>query len=500
MMKVTIVLLCFLFSYVEPEGFCQKEGSCQVESPRITTKLGVIIGNRITFNNTDVNEFLGIPFAESPTGNLRFKAPVPITEPWVEPLTATRYQPSCLQSNKKKAGKKTSEDCLYLNIWTPVMRLTDAPKSVMVFIHGGSFNMGTASTKDSNGTVLTAMGDVIIVTVNYRLGFFGFLNSDADTFNAGIKDQLTAVTWVRDNIESFGGDPHQITLFGHSAGAISVGIHVMSPESRNLFKRAIIQSGVPHPFLRPDSLETAKRKSLNLSKFVNCSESSETELSSQGLECLRQLNESIILSYGVNEKTHSKILPNPMFGDSILPESTPIMLDRLSELNETKVELIIGFQKDEGELFIRSQLPLIFKSKKAIDFTVNFTREIMTQLLTGKLTTDEQTKVWNTYFSHEMMTSDQLKEAIFHSYGDLYVYCSTHYFSQKLQQNRKIYLYSLESKATKPVYKGCTGICHGEELPYVFGLPLLHPLKYSDSDRQVSRRIINMWSDFAKTG
>ena len=129
------------------------------------------------------------------------------------------------------------------------------------------------------------------------------MKQDNENSNAGIKDQLAAIKWVKSNIEAFGGDPNQITLFGHSAGAISVGILVLSPESRTLFKRAIIQSGVPHPFLRPDSPEVADRKSLQLAKFVKCSQEADTSISPESMECLRNLDAVEILKYAKNEKS-----------------------------------------------------------------------------------------------------------------------------------------------------------------------------------------------------
>ena len=151
------------------EGFCQSSGSCQ-DDPKVVTKSGAIVGSRIRINETDINQFLGIPFAEKPTGPLRFKTPVPLKEPWREPLMAKKFKSGCLQSNMKHM-KTSSEDCLYLNIWAPTMKLTDAPKSVMVYFHGGSFAKGTASEKNANSTIIAAMGDVIVVTANYRLGF-----------------------------------------------------------------------------------------------------------------------------------------------------------------------------------------------------------------------------------------------------------------------------------------------------------------------------------------
>ncbi|CAF95209.1 unnamed protein product, partial [Tetraodon nigroviridis] len=143
-----------------------------------------------------------------------------------------------------------SEDCLYLNIWTPQMN-TDSlqsPLPVMIWIYGGAFTTGTSSLDLYDGRYLTKSEDVIVVSMNYRLSVFGFLslpNNPNVRGNAGLMDQRLAIQWVVDNIAAFGGDPSQITLFGESAGSISVGLHVLSPGSNGLFKRAVMQSLVP---------------------------------------------------------------------------------------------------------------------------------------------------------------------------------------------------------------------------------------------------------------
>src|SRR3712207_215533 len=201
-----------------------------------------------------VHVFRGIPYARPPVGELRFRPPQP-PEPWAGARPATAFGSIAMQSpspleNLFGAAERPSmsEDCLYLNIWTP--GLDGARRPVMVWIHGGAFVTGSGSTPWYDGTRFAARGDVVVVTLNYRLGAFGFLHladligeSFVGSGNAGILDQAAALAWVRDNIAAFGGDPENVTIFGESAGAMSVGTLLALPAARGLFQRAILQSG-----------------------------------------------------------------------------------------------------------------------------------------------------------------------------------------------------------------------------------------------------------------
>ena len=174
-----------------------------------------------------VNVFLGIPYAKPPVGELRFKKPVPITQ-YSEPINAVKWPNPCLQSPVvlQSAAKQLinntnfSEDCLYLNIWSPVNGQIEVPelKPVLFFIHGGGFYSGASNTDQSDGEILAAKGDVVVVTFNYRLGWFGFLYSGTDDApgNMGLWDQALALKWVNENIGYFGGDPNSITIIGES--------------------------------------------------------------------------------------------------------------------------------------------------------------------------------------------------------------------------------------------------------------------------------------------
>ncbi len=213
--------------------------------------------------------FRGIPFARPPTGELRFRAPQP-PEPWPGVQPAERFgwaapqHSSVLPHRPLLDGGETSEDCLYLNVWTPLADAARRP--VLVWIHGGALILGSGSMQLFDGSALAERGDVVVVTLNYRLGALGFLHladvlgpdfpSDA---NCGHLDQIAALEWVRDNIAAFGGDPSNVTVFGESAGAMSIAALLAIPRARLLFRRAILQSGAANfSHTRETASEVAK--------------------------------------------------------------------------------------------------------------------------------------------------------------------------------------------------------------------------------------------------
>jgi carboxylesterase type B len=199
-----------------------------------------------------VYSYRGIPYAQPPVGDLRWAAPQTLPR-WTGTLEATAFGAVCPQEG---ASQPESEDCLFLNVWTPQSAVArDKRLPVMVFIHGGAFVYGYGSNPVYDGTWLAASGEVVVVTLNYRLGSLGFLAVPELnlTGNYGILDQRKALRWVQDNIAAFGGDPRKVTIFGESAGAMSVGLHLFSiPQGRDRFRAAIMESNplaVPYPSL-----------------------------------------------------------------------------------------------------------------------------------------------------------------------------------------------------------------------------------------------------------
>ncbi|XP_052022987.1 pyrethroid hydrolase Ces2a-like isoform X2 [Apodemus sylvaticus] len=239
-------------------------------SPIRNTHTGQVRGSLVHVKDTKshVHAFLGIPFAKPPVGPLRF-APPEDPEPWSGVRDGTAQPAMCLQTDVRNSeGVKKmeltmipismSEDCLYLNIYTPALAQEGSDLPVMVWIHGGALVEGSASTKD--GSTLAATEEIVIVTIQYRLGILGFFSTGDQhaTGNWGYLDQVAALRWVQKNIAYFGGNRDRVTIFGGSAGGTSVSSHVVSPMSKGLFHGAIMQSGVALlPDLISDTFEVA---------------------------------------------------------------------------------------------------------------------------------------------------------------------------------------------------------------------------------------------------
>ncbi|MEW2631404.1 carboxylesterase family protein [Streptomyces sp. NPDC048389] len=205
------------------------------------TKDGPVRGRRVA--DGDVVAVLGVPYATPPFGAARFREPLP-AEPWREVRRCTGYGPVAPQSAQLPGAPAWSpgdEDVLTLNVWTPA---DAAELPVLVWIHGGAYTFGSSAQPDFDGTVLARDGRVVVVTLNYRLGFEGFGHVPSAPANRGLLDQVAALRWVRDNIGAFGGDPGNVTVAGQSAGATSVACLMVMDRARGLFRRAIAHSAV----------------------------------------------------------------------------------------------------------------------------------------------------------------------------------------------------------------------------------------------------------------
>ncbi|XP_060248094.1 carboxylesterase 3 isoform X4 [Meriones unguiculatus] len=285
----------------------------EVTQPEVDTLLGRVRGRQVGVKGTDrvVNVFLGIPFAQAPLGPLRFSAPLP-PQPWEGVRDATTAPPMCMQDvermrncrftlNEKVQVLSMSEDCLILNIYSPSEVTAGTRRPVMVWIHGGSLMVGSATSQD--GSALAAYGDVVVVTVQYRLGVFGFLSTGDKHMpgNRGLLDVVAALRWVQGNIAPFGGDPNCVTIFGNSAGAMVVSFLVLSPMSAGLFHRAISQSGVINNMMKEmDTWPVAQ----SFASSMACSSESPAELvqcllRKEGRDLTKQQNMTV--SYIVND-------------------------------------------------------------------------------------------------------------------------------------------------------------------------------------------------------
>ncbi len=241
-------LACALTAIIAVQVMAADVTEVQLESGRLK---GAANGNVVAFK--------GIPFAAPPTGANRWRPPQPVA-PWSEVRQATDYGPDCMQlpfpSDAAPLGSKPSEDCLYMNVWTPAKRSSALP--VMVWFYGGGFVNGGSSPAVYDGSHFAERG-LVLVSFNYRVGRFGFFahpalskeDPSAPLANYAFMDQIAALKWVRRNVEQFGGDPNNVTIFGESAGGMSVLTMLTSPMSRGLFQKAIIESGGGRSLIGP---------------------------------------------------------------------------------------------------------------------------------------------------------------------------------------------------------------------------------------------------------
>ncbi len=290
-------------------------------------------------------EFLGIPFAAPPVGDLRFRLPQPAAS-WTGTRDATHFGSPCPQVAgifSPNGRGSTNEDCLFLNVFTP--NPVGFRRPVMVWIHGGGFVAGSASQYDAS--VLTAKGQAVIVTINYRLGPIGFLalpglsaeSRDGSSGNYGLEDQQAALHWVRENVAAFGGDPFDVTIFGESAGGLSVCDNLVSPRAAHLFQRAITESGPCAA--RQATLAAAEAVSEAAAARVGC-----TDPATQ-VACLRALPVSTILTSGG--------FPAPNIDGAVLPQQVPAAITA-GEFNQ--VPVMEGTNHDEDRLFVALQFDL----------------------------------------------------------------------------------------------------------------------------------------------
>lgn len=312
------------------------------EAPRVETTRGPIEGRR----GPGHQAFLGVPYAKPPVGALRWAPPEP-PDAWTEPRAATSRPPRCVQ---EALGLElpSQEDCLYLNVHTPDPRPEGAP--VMVWIHGGAFLFGEGLQTDEGtaGDRLAAEHGVVVVSMNYRLGPYGFLAHPALTAeqgasgNYGLMDQRAALEWVQDNIAAFGGDPGDVTIFGESAGGLSVCAHLISPASEGLFHRAISQSGLCDSAL--DTLAAAEAKGATFGDALSCAD----------VECLRAASvEDITAADGAGADPFGEVAAErawwPIVDDRVL---TGDFRARVEAGAFVDVPTVIGWNADEGTLFV----------------------------------------------------------------------------------------------------------------------------------------------------
>lgn len=447
--------------------------------------------------------FYGIPFAEAPTGPRRFMKPIP-AQSWTTTLDATQKRPSCFQSRRRwpssKRGDKftrdlgVSEDCLHLNVWTPP-RSGDA-KAVMVFIYGGGFQWGSNNWPIYDGRFLSALGDVVVVVPNYRLGAMGFLNARTRGApgNAGIWDVLFALRWIRENIGTFGGDPKSITLMGESAGAAITGLLMVSPLSEGLFHRAIMQSG--SPYWNVGNITEAGPAAVKMMAMeLKCPVSSPSET----LGCLRRVDADQLVNAA---SSLFGSLPRELFpsdGDELFPEAH---ISLIEQGYIHKVQLLSGVNDDEGAFFALSLLASYFGKMAG----ASILKHTLVTLVTTYLRIIFQTSplpLVDRYFGPVPKDDKQgLTQALASLAGDFIVNCPVVYFADAISQDasNQVFFYRFVHRPSFSEYPDWVGATHTNELSFVLGSIFHFSDEVSQVDLDVSRQLVHVWSTFAKTG
>ena len=271
--------------------------TCACSSPSLTTTVEVTGGTIEGVEQEGMFIYKGIPFAAPPVGDLRWKAPEPV-EPWSDVKKADTFGPACMQAAGGMGNTSpVSEDCMYLNVWTPAKK-TDEKLPVIIWIYGGGFMGGSTSTSMYDGTGFAKKG-VVLVSVAYRVGPFGFMahpelsrESGRGSGNYGLEDMIAGMKWVQENVERFGGDPSNVTIFGHSAGGMAVSMLAASPVTKGLFHRAICMSGGSFTPLQTSN-ETSTGMNLGVPTLKYAEETGEEFLKKLGaadLEAARALS------------------------------------------------------------------------------------------------------------------------------------------------------------------------------------------------------------------
>jgi para-nitrobenzyl esterase len=431
--------------------------------PVVHLDTGLLSG--ISGSTSEVRVYKGIPFAAPPVGNLRWRAPQPAAR-WDGVRKAERFSPTCMQNANGPAAQPASEDCLYLNVWTAAKSPSER-RPVMVWIYGGGFTGGSGSVPGYDGDALSQKG-VVVVTFNYRLGPFGFLanpelTKESDrraSGNYGLMDQVAALGWVQRNIAAFGGDPKKVTIFGESAGAISVADLLVSPQSKGLFIRAIAESGAWMGL----GVAPARRLAEAEEAGVKLADA----LGAKSLAEMRQAPAETVLKAGRGS--------GPIVDGWFLPDAPDKIF---SQGKQHSVPVLVGSNKDEGTFFLQPTTAEKFTAQSRQRF--------------GDMA-DSFLKAYPAASDEEASTS-QLE-----AFRDEAAWAMSNWARLMSKTGKKAYLYYFTHEP--PAAPGATvrarGATHVAEVPYVFQNPGNRP--WTDVDRQLSDTMSSYWVNFATTG
>jgi para-nitrobenzyl esterase len=469
----------------------------------VTTKSGVVIGKK----DGATSAFLAIPYAAPPTGSNRWRAPQPVT-PWTAPRDATQPSKVCpqIQAGGSTIDTRSDEDCLTVNVWTPSAD-PSAKLPVMFWIHGGAFVFGSGAEAYYDGSKIATAGDVVVVTINYRLGALGYLalpeltaeSKDHPTSgNYGIEDQQFALQWVKDNIAAFGGDPAAVTIFGESAGGFSTCAHLIAPGSKGLFVRAISESGLCDGLITRTLASVYPEGDL-LAKTLGCTDASTV------LTCLRgKTSDALVNAFPAGTAPGGIFYQGAEAGDggtdagadggaavgtSWMPvvdgDIIPVPVAEVGPSFQ-KVPLLLGTNRNEYALFTSPVLggaPVTSDAeyKGALDGTFGAARGA---------------KIYAEYPTSAFASAD---DALVEATTDGAFACPARRLARAASTaGADVYLYAFAHVPEKPLLPGL-GSFHSSEMSYVFGFD--DPLQATQADEQpLVTAMQGYWTRFAKTG
>ncbi len=447
---------------------------------------GMISGAR-SDHDASVRVYKGIPFAAAPEGALRWQPPQP-PENWEGVRACTTFSAVCPQAPYPESSvyfqepQPQSEDCLYLNVWTAAER-PDEQRPVMVWIHGGALTRGSGSLPVYDGTALAKQG-VVLVTLNYRLGPFGYLSHPllskeslhGASGNYGVLDQIAALQWVQRNITAFGGDPTRVTIFGESAGSWSVCALLATPLSHGLFQRAIGQSGGCFG-LMPDLKESrhglppAESRGERLAELLDCAEEADP------LAAMRAKSAADVLAASAKEPAGARM--SACVDGWVFPEE---IAQVYAAGKQASVPVIVGSNADEGTSLFAAAVPA--------------TRDVFLQAAQSKYgdLTDAFLMVYP-------ITSDSdVRNAFLHSMRDEWFTWEMRTWARRTQQaGQTAYLYFFAHVPPRPDREQL-GAYHAAEIPYVFDNLRLVPWQLEPADKALAAAISGAWVRFAASG
>jgi para-nitrobenzyl esterase len=464
-------------------------GCVEVE---VNTTKGALIG----YEEDGVQRFLGIPYAKNPVGELRWQAPQP-HDGWSGKRRVMSQPKACVQGGSPTGAIGSRENCLYLNVWAPA---SPGPHPVMVWVHGGGFLIGSANELQYDGSELAKSQDVIVVSMNYRLSYLGFLTlpqfdglaPHTVNGNQGLLDQVAALQWVKDNIEQFGGNADNITVFGESAGSISACLLLASPLTDNLINKVIMQSGGCNTFYTRSRAE-AEAQGLAFLEKVGCKDSANP------LSCARALSpQQIQLALGIKPNELFRVdpqkwgfSPGASIDGYLLTDQPHTLLANSSKADS--VAMLIGTNADEGSLFVGARAHPASEE----DYI-----PIIEQTFPGLGAELAQLYPFSD-FSPSGEASSQIVT-------DSAMTCPSREAADIWSQTRNVYFYHFTQQVSAPLmgFLGLMftdnapdlGTFHAAELPYVFGIDGVLGQANTAEQKATRAGIMQYWGNFARNG